>query len=237
VAFLSIFLSFFLAMGLGAFAALLPVGLALLAVRSGVRYYKLKKQDMIDDFRLCLRPVLRDIANDLDPDRKIKVEMDLSGPTQTKQKSKLQLPPGRYQKLTETVFLDPWCEVKLPLADGSTAILNFENCYRKFDRRYKASSGKIKWKTKWKKECLACATILPPAGVVWNQERLSARLDPKREKVKWVEKDGVTGARMDAWWMFKGTDSNLPSQAPPGTSIVGMLLRVHSAMMSQEAAR
>jgi hypothetical protein len=230
-AFLSIFAAFFLGMQLGGYAALLPIGIAALAVRSGLRYRHLKKRDMIDDFRLCLRPLLRDIAHDLDPSKRIKVEMDLTGPADSKQKSKLELPPGRFQKLTETVFLDPWCQVKLPLADGSTAILEFENCYRKYDRRYRTARGKIKWKTKWRKECTASATILPPAGVVWNEQRLGARLDGKREKVKLVDKEGVTGARLEGYWMFKGA-SDLPGQAPPGQAVVGMLLRVHSAMRS-----
>ena len=43
----------------------------------------------------------------------------------------LDLPPGRFQKLTETIYTDPWCEVKLPLADGTTVILAFENYYCK----------------------------------------------------------------------------------------------------------
>jgi hypothetical protein len=61
-------------------------------------------------------------------------------------------------------------------------------------------------------------------------------MDPHREKVKFVQKDGITGAKLQGWWAFKG-GSDLPSQAPPGQAVVGMLLRVHAAMTSAEASR
>jgi hypothetical protein len=207
---------------------LMPVAGVAAAVVFGLKMSRLKKADLIDDFRLCLRPGLRDLANDLDPEKKIRVRLDLAGPAERKQASKRELPPGRFLKLTETVYQDPWCEVKLPLVDGGAAVLEFEVCWRKLERRYRTSRGKTKWKTKWRKECTAAATLLPPAPVSWDEDALRARVHPDFEKVKLVEKDGVTGARMERYWTFKGTPDP-PAGAPPAREVVGMLLRLYAA--------
>jgi hypothetical protein len=236
LAFVSIFVGAFTSAFLGGWAFLLLPLMIVLAILFGIKWRKLKKLDLINDFRLCLRPVLRDIANDLDHDKKIKVEMDLCGPADRKQKSKMEIPPGAYIKVTETVYQDPWCQVKLPLADGSTVILEFENCYRKYDVRKRGRRGKIKFKTKWRKECTASATMLPPSAANWNEQQLQSRLNGGREKLKFVEKDGLRGARLEGFWGFKGA-SDVPSDAPPGKAIVGMLLRLHSAMKPEGGSK
>jgi hypothetical protein len=208
---------------------LLPVGGVALSIVLGRKWSALKKADLIDDFRICLRPGLRDIAQDLDPEKKIRVRMDLAGPVDRKKTSELQLPPGRNRKLTETIFQDPWCEVRLPMMDGSTAVLEFEVCWKKRVRDYRTSRGKYKSKTKWRKECTAVATLLPAAAVNWNQAALQSHLDPGSEKAKLVEKENLTGARMEKCWTYKGL-SDPPKDAPPAREVVGMLLRLYAAM-------
>ena len=222
---------------LGGAFLLLPVLSAAWVVALFRKRNGLKKMDLIDDFRICLRPALRDLASDLDPEKKIKVEMNLSGPSPDKQTSQLELPPGRFQKLTATVFQDPWCEIRLSLIDGSTAIIKFENCYRKLQRRYRSRSGKTKWKTKWKKECSASATLLPGSPAVWQEKQLEARISPQWEKLKFFDKEGVRGATLEHFWLFKGA-SDPPSNAPQAREVVGLLLRLHGAMgVPGEAAK
>ncbi len=208
-----------------AWGFLLPVAAVGLAVMFGRKLSRLKKADLIDDFRVCLRPGLRDLAQDLNPAKKIHVRMDLSGPVDRKITSRREIPPGPYMKLTETVFQDPWCEVKLPLLDGSTAVLEFEVCWKKLERRYRSRGGKIKFKTKWRKECTAAATLIPAMPVYWNEAVLRARLDPQCEKAKLVQKDGVTGAKLERYWVFKAA-SDPPKDAPPAREVVGLLLRL-----------
>ena len=131
-----------------------------LAVFFGLKMKKLKAMDLMNDFRTSVQPTLRDLVQDMAPNEKIKVEMELSGVADSKQTAKRDLPTG-YIKLTETVFEDPWCELTLPLIDGSAAFIEFTNSYRRFDRRYRGRRGKTKSKTKWRKECSATATLLP----------------------------------------------------------------------------
>ena len=135
LAFISLFAGVFLA-SITMIPLLVPPLMVALAVMFGVKYRAGKKGNLLNDFRTSLRPALRDLAGDLAPDKKIKAQMDLSGAVEAKQKGKRELPPGRYQKLEETLYEDPWCEVRLPLVDGCTAVLEFENCYRKLQRRY-----------------------------------------------------------------------------------------------------
>jgi hypothetical protein len=205
---------------------LVPAGLA---IRYGLQMRGLKKADMIDDFRLCLEPVLRQLAQDLDPGEKIKIEMDLSGTTPEKQKSKVNLAPGRFQKLTQTVFEDPWCEARMQLVDGSTVVLSFANSFTKLERRYQTSRGKIKWKTKWKKDCNVSATLTPGSPCAWNEEKIEARLDKTWEKWKYVDKGDVRSARLERAWSYK-TPSKPSPAVPQAKIIVGMLLRLHGAM-------
>jgi hypothetical protein len=216
---------------------LLPLAVTCAAVFFGRTHSRLKKADLINDFRLCLQPGLRDVAQDLDPGKKIRVRMDLAGPVERKQKSKQNLPAGRFLKQTETIFDDPWCEVRLPLVDGSTALLEFAVEWTKLERQRRNSRGKVKSKTKWRKKCAASATLLPPGPATWNEAALRAHLDPRKERAQLLEKDGLTGARLERQWVFKGADDP-PQDAPPAREVVGLLLRLYSAMnRGSEAAR
>lgn len=209
---------------------LLPPTLLGLAIWKLTRYLKLKKQDLINDFRTCLRPVLRDLAQDLDPSQKLRVRMDLAGPVDRKKTNECPAPPGNYIKGKQHTFEDSWCEVRLPLVDGTTAVIEFDTKWIRLDVSKRGRRGKTKSKTKWRKECVARATLMPPASVRWDEASLHARMDPRLEKVKLVDKDGVMCARMERFWRFKGI-GDAPAEAPPGREVVGLLLRLHGAMM------
>jgi hypothetical protein len=236
-AFLGIFAGAFIAAGTDSSLGFLIIPVLLvLAIMRLLKYKKLKKQDLINDFRTCLRPALKDLANDLDPEQKIKVNIDLSGPVEKKRISKGEIPPGRYIKVTESIYEDPWCEVRLPLVDGTTAVIQFDVVWHELEVRKRGRRGKTKFKTKWRKECTARATLLPPASITWNESSLRDRADSRLEKVKMVEKDGITCARMERYWAFKNT-GDVPSDAPPAREVVGLLLRLHSAMVAPPEVR
>lgn len=206
----------------------IPVVTGIAAAKYLIQAYRMKKRDdMLDDFRVLIRPVLRDVLADLDPEKKVKARLDLTGMADSKQVSKKELPPGRFQKLTETVQKDPWCELRLPLADGSVMTLEVTNEYHKIERRYKGRSGKTKWKSKWRKEAEVAATLLPPPGTKWNE---SAQVAGADEKLKSFEKDGVTGKCLQHYWSFKDASESVASVCPPPREVVGMMLRLHNAL-------
>lgn len=211
-----------------------PVVAVGLAVWMGMLWKRRKNADLINDFRICLQPALRDLANDLDGSRRIKVKMDLAGPVERKKTSEMTVPPGRNIKVTETVYRDPWGEVRLPLVDGSTAVVEFEIEWRKLERKY-SNGRKVKTKTKWRKQCKTSTTVL--AGYEWDEAALQARVEGKREKARLVEKEGQKGARLERYWMYKAT-GDPPQEAPPARELVGMLLRIYGARKSAgEAAQ
>ena len=83
---------------------------------------------------------------------------------------------------------------------------------------------------------MATATLIPTAQGAWNDPKLQNKLEKSREKLKYVDKEGVTCARLERTWSFKG-GSDCPNLAPPGPHVVGLMLRLHSAMPTGEAAR
>lgn len=206
-----------------------PVVMAALAVYCGRKWRGLKKLDLIDDFRLCLMPALRDLAQDLDAAKRIRVRMNLAGPVASKVISDGNVDPGRNISVSETVYEDPWGEVRLPLVDGSTAVLEFKVWWTKRVRKYRASRGKVKLKTKWRKQCAAVATLLPPVARAWDEAALKSRTEGRKEKVQLVQKEGLTGARLERHWVFKAVGGP-PGDAPPAREVVGMLLRLYGAM-------
>jgi len=199
-----------------------PVGLAIFC---WLKKKKLDAMDLMNDFRTSVQPALRDLVQDMAPNEKIKVEMELSGAAASKQTAKRDLPTG-YIKLTETVFEDPWCELALPLVDGSAAFIEFTNSYRRFDRRYRGSRGKTKSKTKWRKECSATATLLPAGAGQFDENALRSRVQQGWEKYGLLDKDGRPGARLERFWVFKAA-SDPPVEGPPPQEVVGMLLRLY----------
>lgn len=232
VSFLGIFGAIVLGSAGMTVAAILVVGIpAGLAVYCGLMMKKLKRVDLMNDFRACVQPVLRDLAQDMAPAEKVKVEMDLSGAAAAKQSAKRDV-PTTYLKLTETVFDDPWCQLTLPLVDTSSASIEFTNCYRRFDRRYRGRRGKIKVKTKWRKECSATATLLPAGTGAFDENALQARVEPGREKYKLVDKDGRPGGRLERYWVFKAA-GDPPAASPPAQEVVGMLLRLYGSWAPQ----
>jgi hypothetical protein len=114
--------------------------------------------------------------------------------------------------------------------------VQFDVLWVKLEVKKRGRRGKIKFKTKWRKECTARATLLPPAAITWNEASLRERSAGKLEKVKMVEKDGITCARLERYWAFKHA-GDMPSDAPPAREVVGLLLRLHSAMMAPPEVR
>lgn len=211
------FVAAFISIFITAFSGFAPlVGLVIAAAVNGIiqvaRWSKLRKQDLINDFRLCVVPLLEMLREDISPKERLKIDINLSGPAKEKIVSKQELDPSSFgpnvQKVTRTIFSDPWCRMEIPLLDGNTVGLAIENYYLKFDRRQRGSSGKIKFKTKWKKRSVARARLEPkPSGFAWDLAK--AKQQPPEHKLKMKDKPGAAACRVARKFKYKPEDRML----------------------------
>lgn len=205
---------------------LLAGGLALLIV--GIRKKKAAKAiDLPNEIRISLRPLLRKLKQDLHPDEKVRVAMNLSGIDERTPHEAKNLPPGRNKHLMQKTYHEKIGSLRLPLADGSVATIRLENTYLKHERTYRTSRGKTKSKSKWKKLATVSTMLVPPSRISWESGRLQGIIDKQNERVSFVEKDGVLAARLDRYYKFKSADGP-PAEAAPAADIIRMLVRLNT---------
>lgn len=205
-AFISIFITAF--SGIAPLAGLVIAG-TINGILQVVRWSKLRKQDLINDFRLCVVPLLEMLREDINQKERLKIDMTLSGPSPEKIVSKQELDPKDFgahvQKVTRTVFRDPWCCIEMTLLDGANVSIDIENYYLKFDRRQRGASGKTKFKTKWKKRSVARARLIPKTGEFsWNREKIGQQ--PAEHKLKLKDKVGAPVCRAARKFKYKPED-------------------------------
>lgn len=198
---------------------------------------KLKKAaraiDLPNELRVTLRPVLRQLKQDLHPDEKIKVNLNLAGLDESKPATEREYPSPRGGKIREKTFPDDLGEVRLPLVDGSTAVIRLENTYVELARSYSTRTGKHKSKTKWKKLATATTILVPPARINWESGKAAQMVDRNNERITFAEKNGVMVARLDRYYKFKKA-GDAPEDTVPGSDVIKMLVRL-SAMRPQAA--
>ena len=176
---------------------------------------KLEAADIPDELRKSVRPVLKQLEQDLHPEEKIKGTIQLAGIDPSRCKLKKDLPPGHNRSLTLSVYESEVCDLRLPLTDGSTAVLRLNNTFHKLERSYRTSRGKYKSKTKWKKAVTATAMLIPPVRWNWEPARMQKYVDKVNEKLSFAEKNGVMAARLDRYYKFKGIGSAPVATVPP----------------------
>ena len=159
--------------------------------------------------------------------------MNLAGIDEKKCFHTKNLPPGTNRTLTQSTYMEDLCSIRLPLTDGSHAVLRIENTYLKIERRYTGRRGKSKSKTKWKKLSAVTAILIPPERIDWDTARVGDIVNPANARIAFVEKDGVQAARMDRYYKFKSADGP-PGNAVPAVDILRMFVRL-SAMRPQGA--
>jgi hypothetical protein len=206
-------------LGLGVFA----VTLALYFVFQ--RLDRLRAAGLPVELRKTLRPVLQQLGQDLHPVKKIRGTIHLTGIDEKRCKLKKDLPPGANRKLKLSLFEEPVCDLRLPLADGSVAQLRMGTTIRRLRRQYDSRGRRIKWKTKWKKATRVTAMLAPAGPVQWEPKRMQAYLHQQRERLSFVEKDGVKVARLDGKYKHKCI-GNPPEEAVPAAEVVKMFVRL-----------
>ncbi|MBL8238398.1 MAG: hypothetical protein JNM66_13320 [Bryobacterales bacterium] len=214
----------------------LPLFLAPLGVLfAGIKMKKAARAiDLPNELRVSLRPVLRQLSQDLHPEEKIKVTLNLAGIDENKCAGKKDLPIwGRNRRVTQSTYEEELCSLRMPLTDGGEAVLRMENTFVKVERSYTSTRGKSKSKTKWKKLSTVTAMLVPAVRINWEAGRGGPAAKRDFEKLSFVEKNGVMAARLDRYYKFKAADE-APGAAVPGTEIVAMFVRL-AAMRPQAA--
>lgn len=191
-----------------------------------------QKVDLPNELRVTLRPVLKKLKQDLHPEEKIKVDLNLQTYNEDKpaKKREYQHPRGKF---TESSYVEDLGQVRMPLTDGSTALVRIENAYIELKRSYRSTRGKYKIKTKWKKMTTVTAMLIPGERIPWQSGRATQLVDPQNERITFSEKNGVMAARLDRYYKFKAA-GNAPENVPPAEDVMRMLIRL-SALRPQTA--
>lgn len=135
----------------------LSVVLAFVLVGGGVAAavmlaLRLRAVDVPDQLNVTVLPLLTLLREDVPPGEPLDLTLDLRGMTDDKQTSEETIQPnaGRFPKIEETYFDDPWLTGRVRLADGSHLRLGVEARVRKRRVTKRGSSGKVKTKHKHK---------------------------------------------------------------------------------------
>jgi len=189
-----------------------------------VLFRKARKMALPENALAMLQQLFRQVRQDLDTQATIRVNVDLSGPTEAKCGPKQVLPPNGFDSRSQRIYSDPWCQLRFQLRDGYKLTLRQVDQLIELQRTRRKPRGKYKTKTKYKKLCRLTATIVPPAPVQWAGE---PKVDPTWERLRVAKKKGLDVAVLDRWFVYKEKFGR-PNQNPSGADAVGMLYRLCS---------
>lgn len=142
-------------------AILVALGLAGFSIK---KLRQLDALDLADDFRSVLLPFLVAIREDVPPTQKVKLSLDLTGPSEAKVIRKGPLGKKGGKDIEETVYSDPWCHLEAPLAAGNHITLDIANTYLRHQVTWRTTRGKSKSKCKWRKLVVVRAAMAPDAA-------------------------------------------------------------------------
>lgn len=119
--------------------------------------------DVPNELRATLRPLLKRLRQDIDPDRKVRVRLNLAGFDDRKPASQREYPARTRGTVKESTYHEDLGLIRIPLAGGGTASIHIANTYLQLARSYRNSRGKLKSKFKWKKITTVTARLGPAA--------------------------------------------------------------------------
>lgn len=201
---------------------ILPAASLFLAVFYYFRENRLQKIDLANDFRMILIPFLDAVTEDIRPGDKIKLDLDIAGETAEKIVKQEDLKPGRYDRVLETSYLDPWLKLECPLADGGVLYLNIKNYSTARERFWTNPRGKPKYKCKWKKRATVVAGMMPNPDLLTPDSNLN---QGKRFRI--VEKGGRRMIRTSKKFKFKSTGVK-PEKFVSRDDILKMFFKLYS---------
>ncbi len=213
-------------------------GLAVLslifAVVFQVKAGRLGKLDLANDFRLCLKPLLDDLAEDVSNKTRVDFDVDMKGVCKEKMIERGEIPPGRFKKVIQTKYRDPWCALRMRLADGSVMDLDIVDHYTLHERRWTNPRGKSKSKFKWKKLVVVSATLVP-GGKGLDFSREDAKIAEGMGKLKIKDKKDAKVLRLVKKYKFKSIMVE-PKETAAHDDVLGMYMKLYSMMKPAQDA-
>jgi hypothetical protein len=177
-------------------AAAIVVVLAIM-IAAGWGYFWLRSIDVSDNLRSFVVPVLTLFREDIDPKHPVHLRLDIDKPIAPRKKT-FESPPyadGRYYKIIESAYVDPWMSAEAVLVDGTKLSWSVTDRIRERKKTKRNPRGKIKTKTKYtKKTDVEVSLALRTKAYVLPEGELSS--DGKRSKVE-VERS-VRSESLDA---------------------------------------
>ncbi|MEO8379221.1 MAG: hypothetical protein ABI779_06120 [Acidobacteriota bacterium] len=127
--------------------------LAVATFAAGFFYSWLRRIDVSNNLRAFTVPVLTLFREDFDPRVPVHLRLDLSSPTTKTKKTDVSKPyqHGRYHKVIDTMYRDPWMSAAAVLVDGTKLSWTVTDRIRERTMTKKNARGKYKTKTKYKK--------------------------------------------------------------------------------------
>jgi hypothetical protein len=124
-----------------------------------------RKHDVPNGLRTFALPLLPILREDHDPDAPLELKLDLTGPDQGHKQTGQGDPysKGRYHKIVDTFYDDPWLEGHARFVDGADVRFSVTDHVRASRKTKRSTSGKIKHKTKNKKKTELAVTVSFPA--------------------------------------------------------------------------
>jgi hypothetical protein len=206
-------------------------GLALTAagflIHSLVRRRQLKDLDLADDFRNVLIPFLIAIREDIASKDKVRLKLDLAGPSDAKVVRRGEVKHKGKKKINETVYSDPWCHLDAPLTAGSHITLDIANTYTRRDVRWKNPRGKSKQKFKWKKMVVVRAGMFPDASR-FAFDRAAVEKGSGQGGLRLKKRFEGEAVAMKTKRKFKSVGSAPPAESIQPKEIVAMFLKLES---------
>ncbi len=132
-------------------AAVLFVLLLIFFIFLIIRFKKIKNIDISNNLRLFVVPLLVALKEEIDPNTKVFIKMDLTDALHSTKLKDTILPQGkRYPKITTFMYNNPWFEVRAQLNDKTILQWDIEDIIRHRKIRKISASGKLKFKEKFK---------------------------------------------------------------------------------------
>ena len=197
-----------------------------LTIRASKEKKKLKQIDLSNDFRTVLVPFFQVMSEDINPKGQIALELSFSGASPDKVVQQGPIEPGRFKKVVETVYHDPWLRLDAPLVEGSRLLLTIENRYISQDRHWRNARGKSKHKVKWTKIPMVTVALRPNPDLAG----VDAALAPDTaDKMKFSSKAKGDLARISRKFKFKSI-TELPEENVSVDDLVQMCFHLSSTL-------